>query len=196
MALHFVALGANSPDGRAANLRRVWRAARALPGRRVALSAPWRSPAWPPGRGQPDFVNAVAATWSPMPPEAMLARLHTLEAAAGRVRGARWSMRVLDLDLLAVGRLVRPDRRTLMEWLRLPPAAQGERAPAALILPHPRLADRAFVLAPLAQVAPGWRHPVTGLGPAAMLALRPGAERRAVRALAGWRGVVKGPRRA
>ena len=73
----------------------------------------------------------------------MLARLHELEATFGRRRGQRNAARTLDLDLLDYrGRISEP----------------GERPE----LPHPRLAGRAFVLLPLAEVAPGWRHPVSG----------------------------------
>ncbi|WGH79219.1 2-amino-4-hydroxy-6-hydroxymethyldihydropteridine diphosphokinase [Jannaschia ovalis] len=141
------------------------------------LSRPWRSPAWPPGSG-PDFVNAAALVAGPADPQAMLARLHGVEARAGRVRDRRWGPRVLDLDLLASGGLVRPDPWAQRAWAELAPAAQARVAPDRLILPHPRLADRGFVLAPLAEIAPRWRHPVTGRSVAAMWAALP-LERRA-----------------
>ena len=80
----------------------------------------------------------------------------------GRVRERRWGQRVIDLDLLAAGDLIMPDAPTLSHWIDLPLAEQQQQAPDRLILPHPRLQDRAFVLVPLAQVAPDWRHPVLG----------------------------------
>ena len=86
-------------------------------------------------------------------------------------------MRTLDLDLIALGDLVLPDPATHAAWRALPPDLQKMRAPDALILPHPRVQDRAFVLVPLADVAPDWTHPVLGLTVTAMLAARPVAER-------------------
>lgn len=80
----------------------------------------------------------------------------------GRERGTRWGQRTLDLDLLAMGDLVLPDAQVYAHWRDLPLEDQARRAPEQLILPHPRLQDRAFVLVPLSDVAPDWRHPVLG----------------------------------
>lgn len=131
----------------------------------------WRTPAYPPGSG-PDYVNAAAALLTPHGPDETLAALHRIEAAFGRVRGAgRWQSRVLDLDLLAFGAAVLPDAATQDLWRTLPPAQQSREAPDGLVLPHPRIQDRGFVLAPLAEIAPLWTHPRTGQTVAAMLAL-------------------------
>lgn len=191
MRLHVIALGANSPAGLAANLRRVAHAGRALPGRVVAMSRPWRSRAWPPGRGQPDFVNAVALVQSALPAAAMLARLHRMEAAAGRRRGERWAVRPLDLDLLAAGTEVRPSAETVRNWMALDVSEQARRAPAGLVLPHPRLQDRAFVLLPLLDVAPAWRHPLTGRTARGMAETLPLADRMGTRPLASGPALVK-----
>ena len=146
-------------------------------------SSLWRSPAWPEGSG-PDYVNAaVAIPGVTLGADEILALLHGIEARAGRVREARWGPRTLDLDLLALGETVAPDAETQRRWREAPdPAALP--APERAILPHPRLQDRAFVLAPLAEIAPAWCHPLTGLHPARMLAARPEAERRGVARIA------------
>ena len=178
--LAVIALGSNTSRRRGGNAWRLRAAIAALRrdlGRGVVASRPWASPAWPPGLG-PDFVNAVATVPLRIPPERLLARLHRIEAAAGRVRGARWAPRVLDLDLVAAGGAIRPDRRGLRAWMALPPGEQARRAPDALVLPHPRLQDRGFVLRPLATLAPRWRHPLTHRSVAAMAAGQPLAARR------------------
>lgn len=127
----------------------------------------WRSPAFPAGSG-PDFVNAAMAVDTEMEAADLLAALHEIEARFGRERRARWGQRSLDLDLLALDGLLLPDLAGWAEWRDLPPERQARDAPDRLILPHPRLQDRGFVLVPLAEVAPGWRHPVTGLEVMAM----------------------------
>jgi 2-amino-4-hydroxy-6-hydroxymethyldihydropteridine diphosphokinase len=110
----------------------------------------------------------------------ILARLHVVEARFGRERAQRWGMRTLDIDLLAMGDSVLPDPETQDRWRLLPPEDQIRATPDQLILPHPRLQDRAFVLVPLADVAPDWVHPRTGLSVRQMLAALPAEDRDAV----------------
>lgn len=93
---------------------------------------------------QPPFVNGVLAVSTDSAPLALLALLHRIEADFGRTRSVRNAARLLDLDLLAYDDMITE------------PAA-------GVVLPHPRLHQRAFVLRPLAELAPNWRHPVTGL---------------------------------
>jgi len=139
----------------------------------------FRTPCMPAGAG-PDFVNAAVLVEDAPEADALLATLHRIEARFGRERGARWAARTLDIDLLARGAELRPDKQTEAAWRTLPEAERPLRAPDRLILPHPRLAERAFVLVPLAQIAPGWRHPATGLTVAEMLAALPDADKKAV----------------
>ena len=113
------------------------------------LSEPQGGPA-----GQNWYHNAAAAFASALAPRELLARLMAVETALGRRRGEKNAPRVIDLDWLAQGGLVVEE-------------------PPDLILPHPRLAERRFVLAPLAEVAPRWRHPRLGLSARELLAALP-----------------------
>ena len=149
-----------------------------------ALSRFFRTPCFPPGAG-PDYINAAAAYAVPdgMNAAQVLAELHRVEAAFGRNRDVRWGMRTLDLDLIALGQQVAPDVGSQTAWRDLAPEAQQVRAPEELILPHPRLQDRAFVLIPLNDIAPGWRHPILRLTIAEMTAALAPAERAEIAAL-------------
>ena len=149
----------------------------------VQASGFFRTPAFPAGSG-PDFINAAACLETGAGPEDLLARLHRIEAGHDRTREVRWGQRTLDLDLIALGNEVRPGVRTLRHWIDLPPERQAVESPRELILPHPRVQDRAFVLVPLAQVAPDWRHPVLGLSVVEMRDALPQADLDAVKPFA------------
>ncbi len=148
----------------------------------VAVSRFYRTPCFPAGAG-PDYVNAAAVLDISEPPEAIMARLHDVEKRFDRVRAQRWGSRTLDLDLLAAGQRVHPDRDTFDTWRALPPGAQAQSVPGRLILPHPRMQDRGFVLIPLCDVAPDWRHPVLGLTVRQMADALPEAARAGIRPL-------------
>lgn len=138
----------------------------------LAVSRLFRTPCFPPGAG-PDYVNAAASAVWRRSASAALQCLHKIEAEFGRARAQRWGMRTLDLDLLALGQTIAPNLQGWRDWADLAPTQQQQVAPDHLILPHPRLAERAFVLVPLADVAADWVHPVTGNSVAQMCAALP-----------------------
>ena len=140
------------------------------------------TPCFPAGAG-PDYVNAAATLETTLPPQALLDVLHEVEAVFGRERKRRWGGRTLDLDLIAVENLILPDLAQWSLWHDLPADRQTVSAPQTLILPHPRLQDRAFVLVPLMDVAPDWRHPVTGQTVTQMVQSLPQTEIDAIRPL-------------
>lgn len=158
-----VALGGNAAstagDARATVLAALDRLREVFP--KLAASRLYRTPAFPKGAG-PDFVNAACTFQSDLDPADILTRLHGIEADFGRERTLRWGQRTLDLDLIAVGQEIRPDLACFSHWHALPPEKQAEQAPDRLVLPHPRLQNRLFVLVPLAEIAPDWCHPVLG----------------------------------
>ncbi|HYM32782.1 MAG TPA: 2-amino-4-hydroxy-6-hydroxymethyldihydropteridine diphosphokinase [Candidatus Cybelea sp.] len=162
-----IGLGGNLPSAKfGPPVATLAAALRRLPevGVAVAARSRWYRSAPVPSSSQPWFVNAVVAVDTGLDPLTLLAALLQVETAFGRDRGTAgepWAARVLDLDLLDY------DGRILNI---LGP-------PAGLILPHPRLQDRAFVLRPLLDIAPGWRHPVSGLDAAALLAAIAPAQR-------------------
>ncbi len=129
----------------------------------VTMSRVFSTPCFPVGAG-PDYANAAALinVASGLTARDVLAALHRIEARYGRERSSRWAGRTLDLDLVAMGQQVIPDAQTYAQWRDLSAEDQRRLAPDQLILPHPRLQDRAFVLVPLADVAPDWVHPVLG----------------------------------
>lgn len=138
------------------------------------VSRSFRTPSFPAGAG-PDYVNAAAVLLSDAEPDAILTSLHEIEDAFGRLRTHRWGNRGLDLDLLAAGNSVQPDRATFDRWRTLPLEEQISSAPDELVLPHPRIQDRSFVLVPLADIVPDWRHPVLDLTVTEMLTTLPRA---------------------
>ena len=182
-----VAFGANLPFGGETPAETIPRASKALEEEGLsvlAFSPLYATPCFPAGAG-PDYVNAAAVLEVPDQVDAasILQRLHRVEAHFGRIREQRWGMRTLDIDLVGFGDSVLPDAATQDHWRNLPPEAQARATPDRLILPHPRLQDRAFVLVPLADVAPDWRHPRMGLTVRQMLAALPAADRDAVKPL-------------
>ncbi len=173
-----IALGANINSTFGTALQTLEESLRLFPGESLAVAerSRWFStPAFPAGSG-PDFVNAAVTVRTDKSPDEVLQAIHRIEKTLGRTRKDRWEPRVCDLDILFCDDMVLPDIRAYSRWQSLDPEHQKTRAPDRLILPHPRLQDRAFVLVPLLDVAPDWRHPVTGLTVAAMADALPDAD--------------------
>ncbi len=138
-----IALGANIPSVAGppeATLKAALAALEARGIRVLALSRFHQTLAWP-NPSDPSFVNAVAEVETQLQPLALLGLLHEVETAFGRKRSVPNAPRTLDLDLLDY---------------------QGRVENDEVELPHPRMGFRRFVLEPLAEIAPLWRHPVTG----------------------------------
>jgi 2-amino-4-hydroxy-6-hydroxymethyldihydropteridine diphosphokinase len=154
----FIALGANLEHPTYGPPRRALEAALEELGRRgvaVRRVSPWYRTAPVPASDQPWYVNAVAEVETDLAADALLAQMHEVEDVFGRVRTVPNAARLIDLDLLDFN---------------------GEMAaggPGRAILPHPRMENRAFVLLPLADLAPDWRHPRTGATISALLAALP-----------------------
>jgi 2-amino-4-hydroxy-6-hydroxymethyldihydropteridine diphosphokinase len=146
-----IALGANIPGEAGSPLLALKAALAALEKAGVTVlrvSSFFETKAWP-DPDDPPFINAVAAIQTRLQPVALMMLLHGVETAHGRKRSAPNAPRTLDIDLIDY---------------------QGRVEEGEVRLPHPRVAERRFVLEPLAQVSPGWRHPISGLNVAALIA--------------------------
>lgn len=149
----YVALGSNLGD-RAAMLEAAEREIEKLPGVRILRRSKVHHTAalLPPGdpTPQPEYLNAVLELVSELSAPELLAALKDIERRLGRDSAGKWAPRLIDLDLLLYGDVVLDE--------------------PGLVLPHPGMASRTFVLEPLAELAPQLRHPVLGQSIAALLA--------------------------
>ena len=135
-----IAFGSNLGDS-LATLEGALATLEEAPGMRVLARSRWYRSA-PVGPAQPDYINGCALLEVELSPEALLEQLQATEHRYGRERLERWGARTLDLDLILYG-------------------AQ-QRESESLLVPHPRFRERAFVLLPLAEIAPHWIDPLTG----------------------------------
>lgn len=135
-----IALGSNLGDS-LTTLQNTLKLLDRISGIAVTRVSSWYKTA-PVGPPQPDYLNGCALLEAELNPEALLAKLLEIEQQFGRVRRERWGPRTLDLDLILFDDLILQT--------------------ANLEIPHPRMRERAFVLVPLAEIAPDWLDPVSG----------------------------------
>ncbi|HAL85137.1 MAG: 2-amino-4-hydroxy-6-hydroxymethyldihydropteridine diphosphokinase [Rhodobiaceae bacterium] len=160
----FLALGSNLPASYASSVDLLESAINAIAAARVrviAASSFYRTR--PLGPSQPDFVNLVLKVDTVLGARGLLHEMQRIEAAFGRAREVRWGPRTLDIDLLSM--------------------PTGSAGPDPL-LPHGGMHQRGFVLYPLSEIAPGWRHPVSGLPIFQLIRGLPAAERAGITRLA------------
>ena len=111
-----------------------------------------------PKSDQPWFLNAVVAVDTILSPPELLTVLHEIEANLGRERRIRWESRIIDLDIIAYGEQIYP---TAVLWPEiLQDIKSQDISPKELIIPHPRMHERLFVLEPLRDICPDWHHPI------------------------------------
>ncbi len=181
-----LALGANCPGLWGTPHETLVRSVTALKNHGIQTTAMSRLYVTAPvgGPKQAAYLNAVVHASSALPPTKVLATIKRIEWDAGRRTRGRWAPRPLDIDIL-------DDRGMTLGWQRRRDGSFGSHSshsapshpPAAvrhLLLPHPRLHQRAFELDPLLDVAPFWRHPVLGVSGANLMQAL-GAQRRSVR---------------
>jgi 2-amino-4-hydroxy-6-hydroxymethyldihydropteridine diphosphokinase len=153
----YIGLGANLPHPRfgppKATLEHVLTLFPAA-GLRVLARSPWYESAPVPASDQPWYVNGVVRVATALSPRGVLTVLHAIEAELGRQRVERNEARSVDLDIISFGNMIL-------------------NGPVPPIVPHPRMTERAFVLLPLADLAPDWRHPATGERISALIARLP-----------------------
>lgn len=153
----YIGLGANLPHPQLGSPRSTLEHVISLfpeRGLRVLARSPWYESAPVPASDQPWYVNGVVRAATTLSPHEVLSSLQAIEAELGRQRVERNEARSVDLDIIAFGKMV----------------LNGPDSP---IVPHPRMQDRAFVLRPLADLAPDWRHPATGERIAELIARLP-----------------------
>lgn len=175
----YLGLGANLPRGSQTPEMTIKAAIKALEGTsfKVTNCSGFYVTKPVPLTDQPDFINCVVVGETDVPPKDLLDICHKVEARFGRERHDRWSARTLDIDILAVADTVLPSPG---EWQDIVSSSADGSVPP-LTLPHPRLHERAFVLQPLAEIAPDWLHPQLGQTSKELLQALSMSDRRSVR---------------
>ena len=134
-----------------------------------------------PDPKKPAYLNGCLQILVNCGPNDVLCKLKAIEKTMGRRTNHRWGSRICDLDLLSFESKVLPSAKIFNHWYRMPLKNQLLEKPDELLLPHPRIQDRAFVLKPLLDVAAGWMHPVHNLTVKEMFNFLPKEERDAVK---------------
>lgn len=153
--------------------------------RLLQMSGLWQSPAWPAGSEQPDYTNACAQVEFDGTARQLLNILHEVEAQMGRIRGAKNAARTLDLDLL--------DFRGQNTHAEQGPVQAVQDGHEPMIIPHPRMLLRGFVLFPLSEIAPDWHDPRSGLHVNAHISRLPLSDVAPMRWVGAWSGAVQSP---
>lgn len=165
-----IGLGSNLSDGNSASPRSMLAAALAeMPSWGidiVALSHFYESEPVPKS-DQPWFVNAVAVVETGLSPEDLLKNLHDIETKLGRTRRIRWEARVIDLDIIAYDDRIYPSPDNGPDngpgdWHNVAGDSHITHQVQDMVIPHPRMHERLFVLTPLMDICPEWIHPVYG----------------------------------
>lgn len=163
-----IGLGGNLPSHIGAPKDTLCRAAELLEGEglRIHAKSSLYQTAPIPASDQPDFINAVISAETELTADELITLFQKIEIGCGRKPAERWSARTLDIDLLAYSNSVLPNDDI---WHQV----VGSSDPAAIlkepVVPHPRLHKRAFVIIPLLEIEPNWKHPVTSKTPGQML---------------------------
>jgi len=158
-----ISLGSNVTSRWGDSDSTILTALKCLKGHKVQIlshSRLYRTAPYGPAR-QPDFTNSVASISTSLPPLALLSLFKMIESKAGRRTKYRWGPRALDIDILDYNHLIINRSK--------PPTQAFKYKQLMVILPHPGIASRPFVLCPLLEIAPFWHHPISGLTPAQML---------------------------
>lgn len=157
-ALILIGIGANLPGPQQTSPRATCEASLVAikqAGINILRQSSWYKSAPVPASSQPWYINGVIAVDTPLEPEPLMSLMATIEHRFGRIRDQINAARTLDLDLIAYGQRV-------IGW--------NTQQPAGLMVPHRRMNERGFVLLPLYEIAPDWRHPVLDMSLEAMIA--------------------------
>lgn len=157
-----IAMGSNQDYRGMTPIEILSKAILKLEDRKIRISAKSRffeSPAFP-DKDNPKFINCVITAIFFGSPAELLSEVNEVEKELGRVRDERWGIRTCDLDIITIDNLVLPNLLDFNYWANISLNKQLVETPKELIIPHPRLQDRAFVLKPLLDIVKKWKHPV------------------------------------
>ena len=132
----------------------------------VRQQSKWYSSLSYPDPKDPKYINGCLEMFCEFEPFEVLTKLKNIEKRMGRTTDERWSSRTCDFDILSCRsskNFILPSKKVFRYWFSLPLDKQLKMRPNELVLPHPRMQDRSFVLIPLYDIQPNWIHPVLGV---------------------------------